>query len=190
MFKSTIVLALLALGLWGVYNFYLKENEINVTNDEPRPSAFMAIDLVNLELTMIDRVEWVLDGIESLEVKKNGENWELSRPGGMELDQTKVQNFVESVSSLSGQTSIPLTELSLNDAGLASPKLKMVVSGSEGQREVLLFGDLTVGESTRYLHKEGTDYITVIYDYLYQDLAIRPADLGPNPSPSPEVSTF
>jgi hypothetical protein len=180
----------LVVGLWGIYNFYLKENEINVTNDEPRPSAFAAIGLVNVELAKIDRVEWVLDGIESLEVKRNGENWELSRPGGMQLEQTKVQNFVESVSSLSGQASIPLSELSLNDAGLASPKLKMVVFGSEGQKEVLLFGDLTVGESTRYVHKEGTDYITVIYDYVYQDLAIRPADLGPDPSPSPQASGF
>lgn len=188
MFRSTIILMFLALGLWGIYNFYLKDNEINVTNDEPRPSAFTAIDLVNVELAKIDRVEWVLDGIESLEVKRNGENWELSRPGGMELEQAKVQNFVESISSLSGQASIPLSELSLNDAGLSSPKLKMVIFGSEGQKEVLLFGDLTVGESTRYVHKEGTDYITVIYDYVYQDLAIRPADLGPDPSPSPQAS--
>jgi hypothetical protein len=188
MVRSTVILVFLALGLWGVYNFYLKGNEINVTNDEPRPSAFRPIDLVNIELAKIDRVEWILDGIESMEIKKNGESWELSRPGGMELGQAKVQNFVESISALSGRASMPLSELSLKDAGLSNPKLKIVVFGSEGEKEVLLFGDLTIGESTRYVHKEGTDYITLVYDYVYNDLAVRPADLRPDSSPSPQSS--
>lgn len=190
--KSSVVLLVILAGLLGVYQFYLKDKPFNVTNsqDTAMPSIEPAIDLVDAEKDAISKLSWQFSANEYGEMEQfETGKWRMVRPSTVQIDMTKADNLASSVIALNGTPRIQLSEsFKLDSVGLASGYGTVTVERKDGVKEVLRFGNTAIGDSQVYVHKEGTDFATLVYSYQVTELKKQPTDLEPDPSASPAGS--
>lgn len=192
MTKSTLILLVLLVGLVGVYQFVLKDKPVNLTNapasNMPTPEPETA--LVGADKDSIAKVIWQFSANEygELEQFEPGQ-WRFVRPATVQVDAAKADEYITTVTSLSGTPKIPLTDnFKLEDVGLAQGYGTVVVERRDGNKEVIRVGGNVPGDSQAYVHKEGTDFVTLVYSYMLTELKKMPTDLEPSASASPGSS--
>jgi hypothetical protein len=184
--RSTIVLLIILAVLGGSYFFYFKDNEVNYSNSSSIASPSPEQDLTEIALDQIKTISWSQES-NSGEIRQfESGQWEFVTPVTLKLDNDKAVSLAQSVDSLSGTPRINISELSLKDAGLENPYATIKVT-SDGRDETILVGSTSIDESSRYVHRQGSDFIVLVYTYKLDMILMSPSELVPDPSPSPSI---
>lgn len=186
--RSTIILLAILAILGGSYWFYFRNNEINYANDGSTSTPPPQTNVSEVKTDKIKTLEWN-QGTTSAQIRQfELGKWEFVNPVTLQLDNQKAISLAESIENLSGAPKISLSELSLKDAGLENPYAKVIITKDDGSQETILFGSTSVDGGSRYVHRQGSDHIVLVFTYKIDSLLQTPTELTPEPSPSPDVS--
>lgn len=181
------MLTLLAI-LGGSYWFYFKDNEVNYTNDQISATPGPDLDITEISIDKMKTIEWS-QGTVSAQIRQfETGKWEFVQPLTLQIDNDKAQMLAESLDSLGGTPKISTSELSLKDAGFENPYAKITVKRDDGPEEVILVGTTSLDGASRYVHRQGSDFMVLVYTYKLDSLLSAPNELIPDPTPQPSSS--
>jgi len=163
--NKTLIIALGVLVLLsGVYYWTISLNsrkaDSSFSSYAPSPS------LGNLKGSELVKIE-----VNSLALEKNNETWKLvsleggTAPGGIELDQSRIQYMAYSLASIWVDQVIDESPSDVSQYGLDKPVYRASVTDSAGHKVEYLLGNMTPSRTFYYIMEAGDPKIYSISPY-------------------------
>ncbi len=173
--KSSLVLVLVFLSLFGYYWYFQREIKVKNT-DTKMPEV---VNLMNLKAEDINSVSWK-NSTFSGELQKNDGKWSLVNPVGIQTDSEKALTNVNYVLSLSSDQVIATKNNSHADFGLQKPTSSIKIKRNDGKVETVNIGNKSIDNAYNYVLMEGADKIFLIASYTLDDILVDPSSLRVN----------
>ena len=163
--KKTLIIALGVLALLGgMYFWSITRNSKEA--DSVLPDYTPPPILGNLESSKIVKIE-----LNGMVFEKNDGSWELTSleggtvPGGIELDQLKIQYMTFSLTSVWTEKVIDEAPSDVSQYGLDKPSYRACVIDSAGQKAEYILGDMTPSKIFYYIMETGDPKVYSISSY-------------------------
>lgn len=171
--KGARTLALLVLVLAGLsaYLYFVDaEKPVGEVDDKPKVFAVEADQIEEL------KVSTVAGGVA--ELKKTGEDWQLTSPQAAAADQAEVSGITSNLASVTIQRVVDDNPANLGDYGLREPvvEVSFKVKGASGFKTLQL-GTKTPTGSDMYAKVADEPRVFLVYGYLDTTFNRKPFDL-------------
>jgi hypothetical protein len=182
-FKFTFIL--LAVAIVAIAGFGIAQRQLPSTNPSAAPAASPTAAILDMTLADVNNVD-IKAGDKETVLTRDGSTWKLVKPSeDSSVDQTKVNQIVGQVASVSTQRSVAPANADLGPYGLRTPQLTVTLSGASGKKETLLVGDKNVNGNQYYAVRQEGSEVGLIPSTLVtalMDLANNPPRATPTPS--------
>jgi hypothetical protein len=171
--RSTLVVALLLLGLGSWYYFYeVKGKDSREKSKEDAKLVFPGLDTAGVQEILIRK------GSEDLALKKSAGDWMLTHPVQANADQAALASYLDSLKTIKKEEVVDETGKDLAAFGLAQPSATLVFdSGNSLSAKTLNFGmDNPTGQYS-YAQVQGEAPIFMVMNYLHNSLVKEAKDL-------------
>jgi hypothetical protein len=124
---------------------------------------------------------------DSFAVERDADGtWWFSEPTSGPVDSEKVQNWTRRVATLKANEFEEASDPDmLTTFGLTSPSARMSVAAEDGSSFTLAFGNLEPEKKQYYAKRTDDPQVYRFYEYTYNDVLKKSADLKPAPKPKP-----
>jgi Domain of unknown function (DUF4340) len=132
--KSTLVLLVITGGVFA-YLFLVERNRLNTAD-----AAREAQNVVNLSREKINGIV-IQNGDDKIDIRRKDDKWRLETPIKDQADASVVNNLLAELENWQKEATVSLKEMEadkskLSDYGLASPKLRLKLSGENAPPEI------------------------------------------------------
>jgi hypothetical protein len=169
--RSLLVLLVLAVGL-GAY-IYFVEAERDLSDPTTKKSKAFTVDTSKVEEIEVRAING-----DTTTIKKNGTDWQITAPAGVETDATAVNSLVSSLESLEVQSVVDENPASVKEYGLDPVRFTVAfkVAGDSSLHRLNL-GEKTVTGGDLYARIEGQPRLFLISAFLEDSLNRTTFDL-------------
>jgi hypothetical protein len=158
--RSTIILAVLALGLGGY--IYFVESKKEPSSDLPKKDKVFA-----LESDKVQEVRIKSESGETTTVRKSGDAWQVVEPAPLAADQAELSSITSNLSSLEMQRVVDENASDLAGYGLAKPRIEVAFkAASDKDYRRLQLGDKTATGGDLYAKLANDKKVFLISGYL------------------------
>src|SRR5690349_6442730 len=132
--KTTLVLLIVTAGVFA-YLFLVERNRLNTAD-----AAREAQNVVNLSREKINGIV-IQNGDDKIDIRRKDDKWRLETPIKDQADASVVNNLLAELENWQKEATVSLKEMEadkskLSDYGLASPKLRLKLSGENAPPEI------------------------------------------------------
>jgi len=180
--KSTMILIVIFIVLFGYYWFFQKNKVAPLSENDIKPPESIALN--DYAIDKVSEVSWKFQGNSARVVKDSTGVWKLIDPA-IVADSGKINELVTSVISLKGDQKYQTSEVSLVDSGVTKPSLEFNIKKSDASEDKIEFGNKTVDGNFYFVHKNNQDFTILVSSFLVDELKKDPYTLSPSPSVSP-----
>ncbi len=168
--SRSLLLLLLVLGL-GAYIYWVDAEKESTPEREAAQRRAFSIDLERLDGVTIRRPEYTLG------LKREGEEWHLSKPEGVPASQATVRQTLSRLRGLSRGELITPSDMrergqTLADFGLAVPVAVLTLEDSRGTRRYRIGNPNPLGNAL-YVKEESSQNVMLISSDLMDILPLR-----------------
>jgi Domain of unknown function (DUF4340) len=166
-----LILVVLALGLGG-YAYFVESKK-----DLSAPTA-KKDKLFTVDAGKIDEIEVKSESGDVTTVKRNGADWQIASPAGLEPDASEITGLASTLETLEAQKTVDENPKSVKDFGLEPPRFTVAfkVAGDPAQHRINV-GNKTATGGDVYARVEGQTKLILISAYLEQSLNKSTFDL-------------
>ena len=166
--KSLLVMLGVAAAL-GAYIYFVEMKRDPAGTAEKKDKVF------TVEAGKIEELEIRAASGEATTLKKQGDNWQIVSPAGLDVDPTEVTSVVASLETLELQSTLAENPSSVAQYELEPPRLSVGfrAAGDPGMRR-LLIGKKTPTGGDLYARVEGQPKVFLISAYLEESLNKTP----------------
>lgn len=165
--RTTVILVLIFVGLLA-YVFYIREK-----GDEPVPEGEVEVVQVwDFEVGEISSIKVSGEGKE-VELTKDGESWQITRPLEAEANKGKVERILGLLADLTTEHKIEGGELT--EYGLSEPAKTVELKIGEETKKIS-FGDESVFGSMRYAKVDDEDFVFLVSPSTADDFGVSEKD--------------
>jgi len=165
--KNTIILFLVAAGLFAFIHFY--ESKLPTTDQ----AAESGRHVVTLDANGIDGIT-ITNNEDKIELRRNGAQWDLTAPVKDRADSMVVNQLMTGLDMLKVDSSFNVEgksddKTSLKELGLEASSVRVKLSGKNAPAEILLGKDAAV-EGKMYLRLDSSKTVYVVNNDLRNQL--------------------
>jgi hypothetical protein len=162
--RNTIILLLVAAGLWAYLRFY--ESKQPTTQEAEEQSTHV----VDVDRDKIDGIT-ITNNETKIELRKVNNQWEMDAPVKDRADDGAVTQLLTSVDTLQKDTSLTpeAGKDDLGDLGLVKPNVTLQLLGQDAPPEIL-FGKDTAIEGKEYLRLANSNEVYVVPSELRSEV--------------------
>jgi len=169
-FRSTLVLTVICLGLFGYIYFY--ESKRQASPAEENPLAFV------VQADAIEELTVAPAGGESSTLRKSEGGWDLVEPSAADADDVAVENLAQALASLEIQRVVNDNAVDLAQYGLAEPTVDVGFRAAGDTTPThLMLGDKTPAGTEVYARTGDGNRVFLISGYLEGSFNKTPFDL-------------
>jgi hypothetical protein len=131
--KKLSILAICFIGLAVFVYFYEIEGE-----DARKKAEELEQSLFRIEDDEVIEIEISLDGADTVQLKKEGEQWKLQKPIDSLADNGTVDSFISSVTGAERERILENASSKLDDYGLQETRSRLSILTADSKKELLI----------------------------------------------------
>lgn len=167
--KKTLIFLLLAMILLLIG--YLVVVQINNKKDAKEEEEDNSVNILTLEEDSISKIEYSNE-TGGMTLIKDNDIWYKEDDQSYPINQTKVQNMISSISSISSERLVGNNLDDLSEYGLDKPLIKITVTEEDGNTTVLSIGTKLVTGDGYYFTMNGEGTVYTVDTSIYTSFSV------------------
>lgn len=153
-YSTTIILLIIFVGL-GLYYFLFEQKRPDLQTRKENSQQFSILSFDQDKVTFLS----LIYPDKTITLEKTGDNWKITKPQESDIDNTKFNQYINSLESLKSTTKI--SDISKNDAGLDNPQLSINIK-SDNKEYQLIIGKEDFSGSNVYVKNVNDDFVALV----------------------------